>query len=78
MMLLKTLVKAVVVMGCLVMIAGCKPENKPEASAPAAQEQVKTEAEYKAEAQKEVTEENMAQELDSLEKAVEAEDAGTP
>jgi hypothetical protein len=76
-MSLNRLVKVVVTLWCLVMIAGCKPQDQ-QGSAPAPQEQVKTEAEYKAEAEKEVTAENMEQELDSIEKEVNAEDAQTP
>ena len=74
-MSLNTLVKVAVMLWCLVMIAGCKPQNQ-QGSAPA--EQVKTEAQYKAEAEKEVTAENADQELDSLEKEVNAEDTQTP
>ncbi len=76
-MSLNTLVKVAVMLWCLVMIAGCKPQNQ-QGSTPAEQEQVKTEAQYKAEAEKEVTAENADQELDSIEKAVESEDAQTP
>jgi predicted small lipoprotein YifL len=68
------LVKAVVVLLCLLVIAGCEPQGP----APAEQEQVKTAAEYKAEAEKEITEENMDQELAALEQAVDAEAAQTP
>lgn len=74
-MSLKTFVKVAVMLWCLVMIAGCKPKSQPQGSAPAEQEQVKTEAQYKAEAEKEVTAENANQELDSLEKEINAEDA---
>ncbi len=76
-MSLNRLVKVAIVLWCLVIIAGCKPQDQ-QGSAPGQQEQVKTEAEYKAEAEKEVTAENMEQELDSIEKEVNAEDAQTP
>lgn len=67
-------VKASVVLLCLLIIAGCEPQG----SAPAEQEQVKTASEYKAEAEKEITEANMEQELASLEQAIDAEATETP
>jgi len=73
-MSLKTLVKTVVMLLCLMIVTGCKPQ----ASTPNTQEEVKTAAEYKAEAEKEITAENMDKELASLEQAVEAEAAQTP
>lgn len=73
-MSLKTLAKTVVMLLCLMIVTGCKPQ----ASTPNAQEEVKTSAEYKAEAEKEITTENMDKELASLEQAVEAEATETP
>ena len=73
-MSINTLVKAIVVLLCLLMIAGCEPQG----SAPAQEEQVKTSAEYKAEAEKEITAENMDQELSSLEQTIDAEATQTP
>lgn len=61
-----------IVMLCVVGLAGCGKTSKEPAPAP---EQTKTAAEYEAEAKKEITEENMADELDKLEQAVEEEAA---
>lgn len=61
-----------VVMLCVVGLAGCgKTSNEP----PPAPEQTKTAAEYEAEAEKEITEENMSDELDKLEQAIDEEAA---
>lgn len=82
-MLRKMIVICVSVTLCLVWMTGCAKKQpapaRPPAPAPApapAQEQPKTEAEYKAEADKQITQQNAAQELDQLEKSVN-EDAAT-
>ncbi len=77
-MLRKMIVICVSVALCLVWMTGCakkQPTTKaptgPKTTAPApAEEQPKTEAEYKAEADKQITQQNAAQELDQLEKSV--------
>lgn len=61
-----------VVMLCFVGLAGCGKTSNEPAPAP---EQTKTAAEYKAEAEKEITEENMSDELDKLEQSVDEEAA---
>jgi hypothetical protein len=48
-------------------VIGCKKKTEPAA------EEVKTAEEYKAEAEKEITEENMEQSLSDIEKNMEAE-----
>jgi len=53
---------------CLAFATGCAKKSQP-------QEQTKTAAEYKAEAQKEITQENANQELDKLEKSISEESA---
>lgn len=59
----------------LLSLAGCS-ESKQQA-APQADE-TKTAAEYKAEADKEITEENVADELDKLEEEIEQEAGQEP
>jgi hypothetical protein len=60
---------------CLACVTGCAKKQPPAPKTPApAQEQTKTAAQYKAEADKEITQENANQELDKLEKSVD-EDA---
>jgi excinuclease UvrABC ATPase subunit len=72
-MLLKTITIWLVVMVCLAGFSGCgKSSNEP----PAPQEQTKTAAEYKAEAEKEITEENADAELKKLEQSIDQEAAG--
>ena len=50
---------------CLAFVTGCAKKSQPPA-----QEQTKTAAQYKAEADKEITQENANQELDKLEKSI--------
>lgn len=69
-MLWNTLVRGLIVIVCVLVFGGC---SKKANQAPAPQEPVKTQAEYKAQADKEITEQNMAQELDKLEQAVDTE-----
>ncbi len=71
-MLSKIVAGLLVVMLCVVGLAGC---GKTSEEPPPAPEQAKTAADYEAEAEKEITEENMADELDKLEQAVEEEAA---
>ena len=51
-------------------LSGCK---KRSSEAPPEEEAIKTTAEYEADAKKEISEENMAEELEKIEKAVEDE-----
>jgi len=71
-MLSKIVAGLLVVMLCVVGLAGCRKASEEPPPAP---EQTKTAAEYEAEAEKEITEENMADELDKLEEAIEEEAA---
>ncbi len=57
---------------CVSYLCGCKGSSTDTQSE---QEAVKTEAEYKAEADKEINKENMAAELDKIEKSMEQEAA---
>ena len=61
-----------VVMLCFVGLVGCGKTSNEPAPAP---EQTKTAAEYQAEADKEITEENMSDELDKLEQSIDEEAA---
>jgi len=56
------------VMLCLAFATGCAKKSQPP-------EQTKTAAEYKAEADKQITQENAGKELDSLEKSINEESA---
>ena len=71
-MLRKILTIVVQAVLCLSLLSGCKGSSSDTQSE---QEAVKTEAEYKAEAEKEINKDNMADELDKIEKAVEQEAA---
>lgn len=74
-MLWKTLARATVVSLFVLIVAGC--DRQP--AAPSVQEEpVMTAAEYRALAEREITEENMDAELEALEKAIEAEAAQIP
>lgn len=53
---------------CVSYLGGCK---KTSSETEGEQDVVKTEAEYKAEAEKEINQENMAEELEKLEKQIE-------
>jgi len=53
---------------CLVFVTGCAKKSQPP-------EQTKTAAEYKAEADKQITQENASKELDNLEKSIAEESA---
>ncbi len=61
-MLRKVLVIIIAAAICVFSLSGCKKKSDEEA---------KTAAEYKAEAEKEITKENMAEELEAIEKAME-------
>jgi len=66
------LMKWIVVLVCGLCAVGCsKKANPPAASA----EPTKTAAEYKAEADKQINEQNMSDELSKLEQEVSAEDS---
>jgi len=56
----------------LALLSGCKGSSSESQTE---QEAVKTEAEYKAEAEKEINKDNMAAELDKIEKSMEQEAA---
>jgi len=75
MMSLRSVARTIVLLTCLLNIAGCDRQTNQTGSAPAETEQVKTAEEYKAEADKQITEENMTSELDSLEKEIAADAA---
>ena len=66
----KVLITVVVMAISVFLVAGCKKSpNEGESSQP----EIKTSAEYKAEAEIEITEENVAEELERMEKELEAE-----
>jgi len=71
-MLRKILTIVVQAILCLSLLSGCKGSSTDTQTE---QEAVKTEAEYKAEADKEINKDNMAEELDKIEKAMEQESA---
>ena len=71
-MLSNKLIRWIVVMICILSVYGCA--RKPAAQ----QEPTKTAAEYKAEADKQIDEKNMSQELSKLEQEVAADDANQP
>ena len=62
------LVIVIAMVVCCFWMSGCKKSSS-EPETP--QEQVKTTAEYEAEAKKEISKENMAEELDKLQKKIE-------
>jgi predicted small lipoprotein YifL len=75
MMLRKIVSVWMIIMLCFLSLSGCADdgqETTPEA------EQVKTAAEYEAEAEKQITEENASAELDKLEQAIEQETTQEP
>ncbi len=74
-MLLNTIARGAAVILCVLIFSGCEKNTE---QTPAPQETVKTDAEYKAEAEKEITEQNMSQELDKLEQDVNTEAGQTP
>lgn len=78
MMSLRSIARTIVLLMCLMIIAGCDRQTNQADSSPAETEQVKTAAEYKAEAEQQITEENMTSELDSLEKEIDADAATAP
>jgi outer membrane protein assembly factor BamD (BamD/ComL family) len=63
----KILYLFVIAMLGISILAGCSKDDTPAA------EEVKSEAEYKADAEKEITAENMDQTLSDIEKDIEAE-----
>ena len=72
-MLMNMIARVAAVILCVLIFSGCAKKTN---QTPPPEEPVKTEAEYKAEAQKEINEQNMTQELDKLEQDVNT-DAGT-
>ena len=57
---------------CVLYLGGCKGSSTDTQTE---QDAVKTEAEYKAQADKEITKDNMAQELEKIEKSMEQDTA---
>jgi hypothetical protein len=74
-MLSNTLVRWIVVVVCVLGLYGC---SKKPASSTAPSEPTKTAAQYKAEAEKQINEQNASQELSKLEQEVAAEEANQP
>ncbi len=78
-MLSNRLIRWAVVLVCILGVYGCSkktttpPPPGPTDSGAAAQEVTKTEAEYKAEADKQITEQNAGDELKKLEQEVNAD-----
>jgi len=72
-MLRKVLVIVAVAAISVFCLSGCK---KRSSEAESGEEVVKTMAEYEAEAREQITKENMAEELESIEKALEQEISG--
>ena len=66
-MLRKTLAIIVLTVMVVVLVSGCKKDSSQT------EQGVKTAAEYKAEAEEQINKENMASELDELEKTLEQE-----
>jgi len=71
-MLRNTIICVVVGILCMAIVTGCSKKTEPT-PAPAPQEQTKTAAEYMTEADKQITEQNVDQELDKIEQEVSAE-----
>jgi len=57
---------------CILCVTGCAKKSQPPAPAP---EQTKSAAEYKAEAEKEIKDENASAELDKLQQSIDTEAA---
>ncbi len=74
-MLSNRLVGWIIVMICVLSFYGCSKKPAPSA---APSEPTKTAAQYKAEADKQINEQNASQELSKLEQEVAAEDANQP
>ncbi len=74
-MLSNRLLRWIVVMVCVLSAYGCAKKSNPPA---APQESTKTAAQYKAEADKQINEQNASQELAKLEQEVAAEEANQP
>lgn len=70
--------KALLLIAALVLVFcvfGCK-KSSDQGPAEPAEEQVQSAVEYQAEAEEEITEENMADELDQLEEEIDQEEVG--
>ena len=70
-MLKKILIIMTILFICFGTLTSCKKKSEPPE--PAAEDVVKTAEEYKAQAEKEITAENMEAELEKLEKELNAE-----
>lgn len=86
-MSLTTIARTAVMLLCLLVFAGCERKAGQTGQAgktgqtdqtAAESEQVKTPAEYKAEADKQITQDNMSSELDSIEKEIDSDAAAAP
>jgi len=75
-MLRRIIVVAAVAAISVFWISGCK--KSPSSASKPEQEVVKTQAEYDAEAKKDITKDNMASELEKMEKNVEQESGEQP
>ena len=71
----KVLTISVAAILCISYMGGCKKTSR---ETEAGQDVVKTEAEYRAEAEKEINEDNMAEELEKIEKAMQQEAGQEP
>ena len=67
----KILILVVVAAMGVFCVTGCK--KSPDEGGGSSQAEIKTSAEYEAEAEKEITAENMAEELEKMEKELDAE-----
>jgi hypothetical protein len=65
----------IIVMSCVLSVCGC---SKKTVSSSAPSEPAKTAAQYKADADKQINEQNASQELAKLEQEVAAEEANQP
>ena len=65
----RSIIAILIVCVVLIGLGGCKKKTSEEADI------VKTDAEYKAQAEKEITSENMFDELDKLEKSIDQDEA---
>lgn len=73
--MLRKIVSVWIVMLCCLSLCGCADHEQQTASQA---EQTKTASEYKAEADEQITEENVSDELDKLEEEIDQEAAQQP
>jgi hypothetical protein len=77
-MLRRVLVIFVIAAVVFLCFSGCKKSSDTSPPADSGQGAAKTAADYKAAAEKEITEENMSQELEKLEKEIDADARSVP